>query len=203
MSKKLISILFIISLTISFISCNSNKISILNNEKQNQEGSTNESLLKSKELEKIANEKDSEINMLKSEMDKRGINFDDQRKVEKLIKDYFIAIERKDYASAWELTSPELKNTYPREMAIKEHWGIESLKFISMQGYLPPKISKTGEVPPNIPTVWFGVTFEIEPSPNSTWSPWKGRTARYVEVVKDTDGKWTINGLNTGFWVIN
>jgi hypothetical protein len=203
MNKRIGHILSSITLVVLFSSCNSNKILTPDNEKQQQDSLTTQNISKSKQLEETSKERDPEINILKSEVDKRGITFDDQRQVEKLIKDYFTAIERKDYASAWELTSPEQKKTYPREAALKEHWGIDSLKFISMQGYLPPKISKTGEVPLNIPTIWFGVIFEIEPSPNSPWTPWKGRTGRYVDVVKDTDGKWSINGLNTGLWVIN
>lgn len=203
MNKRLISILCSTMMTILFVSCDSNKILTFGSEGQKQGVSTNETLSKTKELDEMTKEKDLEINMLKSEIDKRGITFDDQTQVEKLIKDYFVAIERKDYGAAWELASLEQKKTYTREIALKEHWGIESLKFISMQGCLPPKISKTGEVPPNIPTIWFSVTFEIDSSPNSAWTPWKGRTARYVDVVKCTDGKWTINGLNTGVWVIN
>lgn len=125
-----------------------------------------------------------------------GITFDDQRQVEKLIKDYFGAIEKKDYATAWELTSQQQKNSYSKSDAINNHWGIESLKFISMKGYLPTATAVTEDVPPNTPTVWFIVTFDVKPSSNTAWGT--GITSRYVDVVKDGDGKWEIDGLATG-----
>jgi len=65
-----------------------------------------------------------------------------------------------------------------------------------MKGYFPSKTSANGDVPPNTPTVWFSATFDVDPSPNTTWI--KGMTERYVNIVKDNDGKWRINGLATG-----
>jgi hypothetical protein len=204
-------------LVVSFVGCKTSNVTTISSEKQ--ESSKGDSLAKikdlentikekdeeisklktekDKELDRLRSEKDSEINILMSEMDKRTITFEDQKQVEKLIKDYFAAIERKDYASAWELTSPEQKKDYTKEVALNEHWGIESLKFISIEGYLPVRISNTMEMLPNTPTVWFKATFQIESSPNTAWGP-KGKTARYIDVIKGTDGRWSINGLATG-----
>lgn len=219
MCKRLVSAFCCMFLMFSFLGCKSSNTPTINSEKQ--ESSKSDSLTKikdlentikekddeinklksekDKELDRLRSDKDSEINILMSEMNKRTITFEDQKQVEKLIKDYFKAIERKDYASAWELTSPEQKKEYTKEITLKEHWGIESLKFIAIEGYLPERISKTLEVLPNTPTVWFKANFEIEPTVDGMagWGP-KGKTARYVDVVKGIDGIWSINGLATG-----
>ena len=193
--KKFLSILLVIALIISFTSCNSKEISVLRTQVQDLKNASKESSSKIKQLEDIINVKDKEINRLNREIAKRNITFDDQKQVEQLIKEYFTDLEKKDYSSAWELTSSEQKNTYTKENAIKEHWGVESIKLISMKGYFPPQLSATGDVPRNVPTVWFSVTFDIEPSPNTAWS--KGLNERFVNVVKDSDGKWRIDGLAT------
>jgi len=219
MSKRLIFSICTVILAVLFVSCSSSELITVKNENKELQNTVTDSLSrikqleetikekdaeinrlksdKDKEIDKLRLEKDSEIFIIKSEMNKRTITFDDQRQVESLIKDYFTAIERKDYAYAWELTSTEQKESYTREMALNEHWGIETLKFISLEGYLPRRISSSGKVLPNTPTVWFNVTFEIEPSPNTAWGP-KGKTGRFVDVVKGIDGIWRINGLNTG-----
>lgn len=41
-----------------------------------------------------------------------SITFDDQKQVEQLIKDYFKAIDEKDYTAVWKLTSSEVKESY-------------------------------------------------------------------------------------------
>ena len=51
-------------------------------------------------------------------------------------------------------------------------------------------------MPPNTPIVYFCVTFDVELSPNTAWT--KGCNSRYVNVIKESDGKWRIGGLATG-----
>lgn len=193
--KNFLSILFLMALMLSFTSCNLKEISVLRTQLQDMKIASEESSSKIKQLEDIIIEKDIEINRLNNEIAKRNITLDDQKQVEQLIKEYFTDLEKKDYSSAWELTSSEQKKIYNKENAIKEHWGVETIKLISMKGYLPPQLSATGDVPPNSPTVWFSVTFDIEPSPNTGWS--EGLDERFVNVVKEIDGKWRIDGLAT------
>jgi hypothetical protein len=142
---------------------------------------------------------------LKNETEKRYATFEDQKQVEKLIRQFFNFLENKDYAYAWELVSSEQKKTDSKENAIKYHWGLESVKFVSMKGYIPPRKFVTGdietwepisEVPPNTPTVSFVVTLEVQPDFNGAWN--KGLNDRFVDVVKEADGNWRINGLATG-----
>ncbi|SHH64715.1 protein of unknown function [Sporobacter termitidis DSM 10068] len=130
--------------------------------------------------------------------------FDDQKQVEQLIKDYFAALEKKDYDAAWKLTSAQRQEDYPEEQTLKEHWGIESVELVSMKGYLPPYIAAlfppyefhATDVPEGVPTIWFEVEFDITPSPNTAWE--SGVNHRFVDVVKDPDGTWKIDGLATG-----
>lgn len=62
-----------------------------------------------------------------------AVTFEDQGNVEKLIQAYFKAIENRNYAKAWELTSSSAKKDYPKAQAIREHWGLQSLKLISIK----------------------------------------------------------------------
>jgi len=123
------------------------------------------------------------------------ITFEDQRNVETLIKTYFKAIENRDYAEAWELTSSYAKTRYPKSRAIREHWRLRSLKLISMKRCLILPEGCTFDVPQNAPTICFLVTLDIRPSPDSAWD--NGLNDRFVDVVKEDD-QWRINALNTG-----
>lgn len=123
------------------------------------------------------------------------VTFEDQRKVEILIQTYFKAIENKKYADAWELTSLDAKTSYPKTQAIKEHWGMQSVKLISTKRCLMRPHEWTSNVPQNVPTICFIITLDIKPSPDSAWD--NGRNDRFVEVVKEK-GQWRINALNTG-----
>lgn len=123
------------------------------------------------------------------------VTFDDQKQVEEVIREYFSALEKRDYSTAWELTSSKQKKEYPKEDALKNHWGVESIKLVSMKGYLPSK-GVVDAVPPNVPVIWFIVTLDIQPTPDNAWN--KGINDRFVNVVKDDDGKWRIDGLATG-----
>ena len=124
-----------------------------------------------------------------------NITFDDQKQVEQLIKLYFYALEKGDYSTAWGLMSSEQQGFNPLTEAIKNHWGVETIKLISMQGYLPPYLSETGQVPPNTPVIWFDVKLDIKPSDGSGWDD--GINERFVMVTKNTEGKWRISGLST------
>lgn len=125
----------------------------------------------------------------------KTITFDDQKQVEEVIRGYFSALEKKEYSTAWELTSSEQKKEYTKEDALKNHWGLESIKLVSMKGYLPSN-GVVDAVPSNIPTIWFIATLDIQPTPDNAWN--KGVSDRFVNVVKDSDGKWRIDGLATG-----
>jgi len=52
------------------------------------------------------------------------------------------------------------------------------------------------DVPENTPTICFEVKLEIKPEPDTAWD--KGMNWRLVNVVKEDDGRWRINGLATG-----
>ncbi len=123
-----------------------------------------------------------------------AITFDDQNKVEHLIRTYFKAIELKDYATAWDLTSSDAKKEYSKSQALKEHWGLKSIKLISMKRCLGlPDF--TFNVPKDTPTICFSVSLDIGPAPGTAWE--NGLNERLVDVVRD-NGEWRINGLNTG-----
>jgi hypothetical protein len=229
--RRFILIIITIVLLISSTSCYSKLKATLNTQKNNLEETIVQkdkemATLKSKldialndqeQVEEIIytlkNEADKDnltqvkklINVLKDKIDKQNITFYDQRQVEQLIKDYFAFLEKKDYASAWELRSTELKTIGSKEDMIKTHLGVESINFVSMKGYIPPKKIGAGEsatfqpmkeVPTNTPTVCFMVELNIEPSPDTAWG--KGLNTCFVDVIKDGDGKWRINGLSTG-----
>lgn len=126
----------------------------------------------------------------------KTLTFNDQIQVEEIIREYFSALEKKDYSTAWELTSSEQKKVYSKEEALKNHWGLESIKLLSMKGYMPSEKYAVDSVPPNTPTIWFTVTLDIQPTPNSAWN--KGVNVPFVNVVKNSNGKWKIDGLATG-----
>ena len=133
----------------------------------------------------------------------KDISFDDQKQVAQLIADYFAALETKNDAAAWNLLSPGQQEAYPLDEAMKNHFGFDDVKLVSMKGILPPRIAKTvppyefkvAEVPDGTPTVWFEVQLDITPSPGSAWD--KGINTRFVTPVKDSDGNWRIDGLTT------
>lgn len=227
--KKAMPFVAIIVLTLLLTSCSSKEISVLKHQSNELEKHLKESTLRIKQLEEAIKQKEIEIGSLrndllskttamleaqkelealrafKNEADKRDITFEDQKQVEQLITDYFKLLESKNYSTAWELLSPEQKKTYSKEDAIKSHWGIEAVKFISIKGYLPPgRIVKDGaeiwtpmsEVPPNTPTVSFMVTFDMKASADTAWND--GQQTRFVNAVKDSSGKWKIDGMATG-----
>jgi hypothetical protein len=227
--KKVIPLLTIILLFLIFCSCSSKEISVLKQQNNELENDLKVNSLKIKQLEESVKQKDIEIvslrrelvnkttallnaqkdleslRALKNEADKRDITFEDQKQVEQLIKDYFKLLENKNYSAAWELLSPDQKNTYSKDDAIKTHWGIEAVKLISIKGYLAPRrIVKDGieiwtpmsEVTPVTPTVSFMVTFEMKASSDTAWND--GKQTRFVNVVKDSSDRWKIDGMATG-----
>jgi len=123
------------------------------------------------------------------------ITFEDQRSIEHLIRTYFTAIENKDYAQAWNLTSSDAKKEYPKSEAIREHWGLNSVKLISIKRCLILPSEFTFDVPKDTPTKCFSVSLDIKPSSNTAWN--NGLNERLVDVVKE-NGEWRIKGLNTG-----
>lgn len=125
-----------------------------------------------------------------------NVTIDDQKQVEQLITSYFSALEKEDYIAAWELTSSNQQKNYSKTQAINEHWGLDTIKLMSMEGTLPPSLSETGEVTPNTPTILFIVKLDIKPAEGSAWED--GINDRFIMVTKDNDGKWKIDGLATG-----
>lgn len=123
------------------------------------------------------------------------ISDDDQKQVEQLIEEYFKALEKKDYGAAWDLTSSTQKKYYPKSEYTEGHVGIESIKLVSMKGYLPVTLSETGEVPPGVNTIWFEVKLDIKPKEGSAWDD--GENLRFVVVKKEDDGSWRIDTLAT------
>ncbi len=118
----------------------------------------------------------------------------DQTEVEQLIKSYFRYLEQKNYAAAWELMSSNSQKYYPEEEAIKNHFGIESLKLISIKTYKRSDLLKINGNPPNTPNIIYEVELNIVPSQQSAWN--NGINERYVGVVKE-NGEWKISGLAT------
>jgi hypothetical protein len=123
------------------------------------------------------------------------ISDDDQKQVEQLIEKYFKALEKKDYDAAWELTSSTQKRHHPKSEYTDEHVGVESIKLVSMKGYLPVTLSETGEVPQGVNTIWFEVKLDIKPKEGSAWDD--GENLRFVVVEKEDDGSWRIDALGT------
>jgi len=126
-----------------------------------------------------------------------AITFDDQRKVEHVIHTYFKAIENNDYATAWNLTSSAAQKEYPKSLAITEHWGLKSVKLISLKRCLglDSPSGFTFDVPKDTPTICFSVSLDIRPAAHTAWH--NGINDRLVDVVRE-NGEWRINGLNTG-----
>ena len=124
-----------------------------------------------------------------------AITFKDQENVEKVIRKYINALEKKDYAIVWELTSSDGKKVYPKSEFIKKDWGINFVKLINMRRCLISASGFTFEVPKDTPTICFSVTLNIKASPDTAWE--NGLNDRLVDVVKEK-GTWRINGLNTG-----
>jgi hypothetical protein len=122
------------------------------------------------------------------------ITFEDQKQVEFIIRTYFKLLENKEYGSAWELTSNKLKAQYPKSDALEKHFGLESIKLINIKRCLMWPC--TFEVPEDVPTTCFAVEIDVQPSLGSTWE--NGINQRFVDIVKESDGQWRINGLNTG-----
>jgi hypothetical protein len=119
-----------------------------------------------------------------------SITKEDENAVHDLIAAYFKAIENKDYSTAWEMVSSEMKKGYTKNDAIQKHFGIESLKLISIQTYLRPQEPKENE---NKPTIHFVVKLDIV-NKDGAWD--KGINERFVGVVKE-QGQWKISALAT------
>jgi hypothetical protein len=120
------------------------------------------------------------------------ITKEDENAVHDVIVSYFKAIENKDYAAAWEMFSSETKKSTTKNDAVQNHFGMESVKLISIQTYLRPQEPKENE---NKPTIHFKVKLDIVP--NQYGGAWgKGINERFVRVVKER-GQWKINALAT------
>jgi hypothetical protein len=113
---------------------------------------------------------------------------EDENAVHDVIAAYFKAIENKDYSTAWEMISSEMKKGYTKNDAIQKHFGVKSLKLISIQTYLRPQEPKE-----NKPTIHFVVKLDIV-NKDGAWD--KGINERFVRVVKD-QGQWKISALAT------
>lgn len=132
------------------------------------------------------------------------ITVEDQEQVRTLISNYFSALEQKDYAAAWQLMSSKQQEIYPEGQAVKEGWGLDEIRLVSVKGYLPPYIAeclppfefKVTAVPDGTPTIWFVVELEVKPMENSAWET--GINDRFVNVTQEADGSWRIDGLATG-----
>ena len=119
----------------------------------------------------------------------------DEKAVHDLITAYFSTVEQKDYASAWEMLSSNAKKGYTKEDAIKNHFGIQSLKLVSIQSYLLPQEPKEDE---SKPTIQFQVKLDIVPGSGASSGAWgNGINLRFVGVVKEQGG-WKIDALATG-----
>jgi hypothetical protein len=120
-----------------------------------------------------------------------NITKEDEKAVHDVIVAYFKAIENKDYSTAWEIFSSEMKKSSTKNDANQNHFGIESIKLISIQTYLRPQEAKENE---NKPTINFEVKLDIVPNQQGAWD--KGINERFVGVVKE-QGQWKINALAT------
>lgn len=120
---------------------------------------------------------------------KKEVNQKDSKEV---VNAYFKFIEKKDYEKAWELTSDKAKKSYSKESAINEHWGIVSLKIISVKKEESLKIDK--EQYKN--RALYTVVFKIKPSSGTAWND--GENSRFVNLIKQNDGKWYVDALSTG-----
>ncbi len=125
------------------------------------------------------------------------ITFRDQKEVELLIKNYFEALEKGDDLRARQLTSSKEKKKYTKSKTVKEYFGIKSVKLVGMRRCIIDEESGFSyDVPENTPTVCFEVKLQIKPEPNIPWE--EGINWRLVNVVKEDDGRWRIDGLATG-----
>ncbi len=113
---------------------------------------------------------------------------DDLKQIEELIKAYFKALERGDYSGAWKLRSSESKAGYSESDAIKTNFGLEAIKLISVN-----HVHDNLHCPSDL---CFMVWLDVVPAPHSAWE--KGLNERSVEVMRESDGQWRINSLNTG-----
>lgn len=127
------------------------------------------------------------------------ITLEDQKEVEKLIYDYFNALERKDYLHSWELMSAKYKSSYKDFDAYhkaQQNSVIESIKLTGIKGYIPPYKTEefvTIEAPEGVPTIWFEAYFELKLSKDDPiWV--NGENERFVIVEKEDD-IWRIGGL--------
>jgi hypothetical protein len=125
------------------------------------------------------------------------ITFKDQKEVELLIKNYFEALEKGDDLRARALTSSKENKLHPKSKTIKQYMGIKSVKLVGMKRcIIDEETGYSDNVPENIPTVCFKVKLEIKPEPDTPWD--KGVNWLFVNVVKEDDRQWRINGLGTG-----
>lgn len=120
-----------------------------------------------------------------------SITKEDENAVHDLIVAYFKAIENKDYSAAWGMLSSDRKKSFSMNDANQEHFGIESVKLISIQTYLRPQEPIENE---NKPTTNFIVKLDIVPNQYGSWG--KGMNERFVGAVKE-QGQWKIKSLAT------
>lgn len=120
-----------------------------------------------------------------------SITKEDETAVHELIAAHFKAIENKDFSAAWEMFSSEMKSGSSKNDVIQNHFGIESLKLISIQTYLRPQEPKENG---KKPTIHFVVKLDIVPNSFGAWG--KGMNERFVGVVKE-QGQWKIRALAT------
>lgn len=160
------------------------KANTVTNGQTMQESTSNKS-----DSDKIQNQ--SAINQVSIPAKAKEVN---QKDAEEVVKAYFKSIEEKNYAKAWELISDKQKKNYSKEDAINKHWGIESLKLISVQKeQLSEELKKRYN---DVNETLYNARFIIKSSPNTAWE--NGETGRLVDLVKQGDGNWYINDLCTG-----
>ncbi|SEB51005.1 hypothetical protein [Paenibacillus sp. GP183] len=116
---------------------------------------------------------------------------DDEIAVRKLIAAYFDAIGKRDVDGAYAMMSTSMTTNFSKEEAEKGHFGIESIKMISIEPYHRLQEPKENA---DKPSVHFVVNLDVVPDKNGSWG--KGSNERYVGVVKE-HGVWKINALAT------
>lgn len=120
-----------------------------------------------------------------------SVTMEDEMAVRKLISAYFAAIGSLDDAGAWEMLAASMTTNFSKQDAEKNHFGIESVKVVSIEPYLRPQ--EPQEVADK-PTIYFTVKLDIVPNSFGGWG--KGSDERFVEVAKE-QGIWKISALAT------
>lgn len=119
-----------------------------------------------------------------------------ESQVESLIRGYFTALERKEYATAWEMT---YKHTSGNFEEFRQSWErqIASLKLLSIRKYrYSASQGLEWELPPGTYTHHMFANVEIRlKAEGSAW--YEGENGRFIGVRRDETGHWKIDALAT------